>query len=91
MIWRRCGPDVEAAFLSDLAEGSYGQISQVEPGDLRRMSELVATYTNLPLGGADACLVAMAERLKIADIATMDRRHFSIVRPNHVDAFTLLP
>jgi hypothetical protein len=35
--------------------------------------------------------VAVAERLRIAGIATIDRRHFSIVRPRHVDAFTLLP
>jgi hypothetical protein len=35
--------------------------------------------------------VAVAERLGLIEIATIDRRHFSIVRPRHTDAFTLLP
>jgi predicted nucleic acid-binding protein len=43
------------------------------------------------LGTVDASVVAAAERLGLADIATVDRRHFSVVRPSHVAAFTLLP
>ena len=45
----------------------------------------------LPLGTSDASVVAVAERLGIAEVATLDRRHFSVVRPKHVPAFTLLP
>jgi len=55
------------------------------------MSELVARYEDLPLGGVDAAVVAIAERLGIAEIATLDRRHFSVVRPRHVPAFVLRP
>jgi hypothetical protein len=36
-------------------------------------------------------VVAAAERLEAVEIATLDRRHFSVVRPSHVEAFTLLP
>jgi hypothetical protein len=36
-------------------------------------------------------VVAIAERLDVREIATIDRRPFSVVRPRHVDAFTLLP
>lgn len=43
------------------------------------------------MGGTDASIVAIAERLGVTQIATLDRRHFGVVRPNHVDAFTLLP
>ncbi|WP_275669516.1 hypothetical protein [Glycomyces paridis] len=39
----------------------------------------------------DASVVALAERLRIREVATIDHRHFNIVRPAHVDAFTLLP
>ena len=39
----------------------------------------------------DASVVAIAERLEQDTIATLDRRHFSVVRPLHVDAFTLVP
>ena len=40
---------------------------------------------------AAASVVTLAEQLEIGEIATLDRRHFSVVRPRHVDAFTLLP
>jgi phosphopantothenoylcysteine decarboxylase / phosphopantothenate---cysteine ligase len=47
---------------------------------------------HLRLGrSADAVVVAVAERHGAATIATLDRRHFSVVRPSHVSALTLLP
>lgn len=54
-------------------------------------AELVDRYADLPLGGTDASLVAMAERLALTQVATLDHRHFRVVRPRHVDAFELLP
>lgn len=63
----------------------------VHPSDWLRIAELVATYRDLPLGTADASVVACAERLGITQVATVDRRHFTIVRPVHTAAFTLLP
>jgi len=48
-------------------------------------------YSSLPLGAADASVIAVAERLKLTEVATLDRRHFTVVRPSHVDALTLLP
>jgi predicted nucleic acid-binding protein len=39
----------------------------------------------------DAAVIGLAERLRITEIATLDRRHFTVVRPVHVGAFTLLP
>jgi predicted nucleic acid-binding protein len=44
-----------------------------------------------PLGTTDASVVAVAERLKLTDVATLDRRHFTVVRPNHISALNLLP
>ena len=43
------------------------------------------------LGTTDATVIAVAERLHITEIATLDRRHFHAVRPRHTNAFTLLP
>jgi uncharacterized protein len=53
------------------------------------MADLVERYPDLRLGGTDASVVAIAERLRIARIATFDRRHFTVVRPTHIKAFTL--
>ena len=51
----------------------------------------IASRLDLPLGTVDASVVAAAERLGITEVATVDHRHFSVVRPSHIDAFTLLP
>jgi predicted nucleic acid-binding protein len=50
----------------------------------------VATYRDLPLGTVDASVVATAERMTINEVATLDRRHFNVVRPI-TGAFRLLP
>jgi predicted nucleic acid-binding protein len=55
------------------------------------MAELVAQYRDLPLGSVDASVIAAAERRGISDLATLDRRHFSIVRPKHTESFRLWP
>lgn len=60
-------------------------------GDWLRIAQLVVVYRDLPLGAVDASVVAAAERLGATDVATLDRRHFGVVRPRHVDPFTLLP
>jgi uncharacterized protein len=56
-----------------------------------RMAELVATYRDLPLGSVDASVITAAERLDATEVATLDRRHFSVVRPKHEVAFQLMP
>lgn len=59
--------------------------------DWERVRELVDRYQDLRLGGTDASLVAIAERLGATRIATLDHRHFRVIRPQHCDAFELLP
>ena len=67
------------------------QIEAPTPPDLRRMAELVEQYSDLPLGGTYASIVALAERLGAATIITLDRLHFGSVKPKHVESFKLLP
>jgi predicted nucleic acid-binding protein len=90
LLATRLGVEPEVRFLGDLASGSFS-IDFVPPGDWLRIAELVATYRDLPLGTVDASVVAASERLDITDVATVDRRHFSVVRPAHTDALTLIP
>ena len=59
--------------------------------DIPRVIELVRTYRDFPLGTTDASVIAIAERLGITEIATLDQRHFPNVRPRHTDYLTLLP
>jgi predicted nucleic acid-binding protein len=46
------------------------------------MADLVRTYGSFPLGAADASVVAIAERLGLTDLATLDIRYFTVVRPS---------
>jgi len=87
-VGRRLGPASEAAFLDGLAG-----LDIEGPGeaDLARMAELVEEYADFPLGGTDASVVAVAERLDAPIVVTLDRRHFAAVRPRHRTAFELLP
>ncbi|MGH3997749.1 MAG: type II toxin-antitoxin system VapC family toxin [Pseudonocardiaceae bacterium] len=84
------GPAAEARFLRGVADGDFEPVDLTDD-DYQRMSELVEQDADLPLGTTDASVIALAERLDINEIATLDRRHFTVVRPRHVDAFTLLP
>jgi predicted nucleic acid-binding protein len=90
MLGRHVSTDLEAEFLGSIADGEL-RVEPLEADDYRRTAELVSTYRNLPLGAVDAAVVALAERLAVATVATVDRRDFSIVRPRHVDHFELLP
>lgn len=90
LISTRLGPKAEVRFLGDLASGALSTVD-IEPADWLRMAELVAKYADLRLGTVDASVVAAAERLGVKAIATFDRRHFSVVRPRHVQAFELVP
>jgi predicted nucleic acid-binding protein len=56
-----------------------------------RSAEILRKYNDQNIDFVDACIVAMAERLKITSILTVDRRHFSLFRPVHCDSFELLP
>jgi uncharacterized protein len=90
LLATRLGWEAEARFLGDLANGTF-VLEPVHPADPLRMIELVAKYHDLPLGSVDASVVAAAERLGVTEVATVDRRHFSVVRPKHVDTFALWP
>lgn len=90
LLGTRLGHEPEVRFLGDLANGAF-TVDPVAAQDWLRIAELVARYRDLPLGTVDASVVTAAERLGISQIATVDRRHFTVVRPRHVEAFTLLP
>jgi uncharacterized protein len=89
LLETRLGIEAEVRFLADLAEGNL-IAEPVVAGDWLRIAELVARYRDLPLGTADASVIAAAERLGVSEVATLDRRHFTVVRPT-TGPFTLLP
>jgi uncharacterized protein len=91
LIGRHLGAAAEAIFLDSFGPGQAFILGDLLAADVVRMAELVRQYGDLPLGGTDAAVISVAERLGVADIATVDRRHFSVVRPRHVSSLVLLP
>lgn len=87
-VGRRLGAAAEGRFLRGIGaldvEGPTAE-------DLARMGELVEQYADFPLGGTDASVIALAERIDARVVLTLDRRHFAAVAPRHVPAFELLP
>jgi predicted nucleic acid-binding protein len=86
----RLTADVWTAFLDDVLAGAYSVESPTQ-GDLERCRELQRAYADLKVGVVDASILALAERLGEAKLASLDHRHFATMRPRHVDALELLP
>jgi predicted nucleic acid-binding protein len=77
-------------FLEDVEAGAW-RLAWPISSDLRRARELEQQYASLSLGIVDASIIALVERLNEPKIATLDRRHFTVVRPAHVPVLRLLP
>jgi predicted nucleic acid-binding protein len=77
LLQSRVGPRAEVAFLKSFGEDGF-RVAELEDDDIRRMTELVENYLDLPLGIVDAAVIAIAERLKLTEAATIDHRHFSV-------------
>jgi predicted nucleic acid-binding protein len=76
MIEARLGANVLDAFFADLEQGAF--TLDCAESDLPRVRALMARYRDMPLGYADASVVACAER-QDGRVLTYDRRHFSVV------------
>jgi len=78
------------SFVDEIADGRY-RLHGGDEGEVHRAAELGAAYVDLGLGFVDASVIVTCETLRETKVATLDRRHFSVVRPRHCDALTLLP
>lgn len=90
MIESRLGPRAEVAFVSSIATGELALV-ELTPVDWARSAQLIDGYTDLGLGLVDASVIAVAERLHLTTIATMNHRDFAVVRPAHCRTFELVP
>jgi uncharacterized protein len=84
------GVAAEAGFLDAIIVGELKVIDLLADDDVRAV-DLIRQYADLGLGLVDASVVAIAERLGITTIATLDRRDFAVVRPAHISGFELVP
>ncbi len=90
LVLSRHGSRHELAVLDELTSGAW-ELAQMDPGRVRRAREIVARFADVPIGLADASNIVLAEDYRTATIATLDRRHFAILRLADGSAPRLVP
>jgi len=90
LVATRHGVDDELVVLDELAGGAWDLAAFDEAG-LRRAREVIASYRDQQIGVTDASLVVLAERYRTRRIATLDRRHFDVLRSLDGAHFEVLP
>ena len=87
LLARNAGARVESLFLQALAAGASSRSISVPR--LPAGGGVGGSYADR-LGTTDATVIALAERTGVDEVATLDRRHFTVVRPSHTPSLTLL-
>ena len=90
LVGQRLGPDAFLSFLADSLDGLL-EVVDLQTQDYLRVRELLDRYRDLALGFVDAAVLSVVERLGETKLATLDHRHFTVVRPCHVPAIRLVP
>lgn len=83
-------PEAFLSLLTDIDELRV-HVEELHEADYRRCSELIGRYRDLALGFVDAAVMSIVERLGETKLATLDQRHFRVVRPRHVPSLRLVP
>ena len=90
LVATRLGVEAELAVLGELAGGAYHHAALTD-AELADCAELIRRYADQAIGVTDASLVVLARRFGTRRILTLDRRHFSVLRPLDGGRFKLLP
>lgn len=88
---RKTGGIPAAVRFLEYFENTGFRLEALQNQDIRRARELLETYADVRLDFVDTCVIAIAERLDITQVGTIDRRDFLIVRPSHCEHLELLP
>ena len=90
MVIRELGYAPLITFLRSVLDGEL-PVEITLPADLERSIEIMAKYRDSRIDFVDTVIAAIAERLEIRTILTVDRRHFQIFRPKILGHFVVLP
>ena len=90
LVATRHGVTAELAVLRELAGGAW-ELPAFGEAELKQAASIVARYRDQSIGVADASNVVLAHRYRTREIATLDRRHFEVLRPIGGGEFTVMP
>jgi uncharacterized protein len=90
LVATRLGVETELAVLRELAGGAW-ELASLDNDDVLRAASVIEKYPDQAIGLADASIVVLADRYGTRRIATLDRRHFGVLRPLPGGRFTVVP
>lgn len=90
LVATRHGVAAELAVLAELAGGAW-ELPGFDADDLGVARSIIDLYADQAIGVADASIVVLADRLGTKTVATLDRRHFEVLRPLSSGRFSIVP
>jgi len=78
LLARRVGEAAQLALLEEVARGAY-RLEPFGADDIAEAHALLARYSGLGLGLADASVLVLSRRYRTRDVLTLDERHFRAV------------
>lgn len=90
LLARDIHDEAAADFVASLAATEL-TLETPRQEDYSRSAEILRQYSDAKVDFVDTMIVAMAERLNITRVLTLDRRDFQLIRPKHCSAFEILP
>ena len=90
LVATRKGVEAELAVLAELSGGAY-ELATMDATGLASARRVVERYRDLGVGAADASLVVLAQRYRTLTVLTLDRKHFSVMRPLDGGTFKIVP
>ncbi|OLT40236.1 hypothetical protein BJF86_05405 [Serinicoccus sp. CNJ-927] len=90
LVLTRHGSDAEHAVLAELGGGVW-ELAGIDRRRLAEATRLVEAYRDVPIDVTDAANIVLAQAYQTREIATLDRRNFTILRLDDGSAPRLLP
>ena len=90
LIGRDVGISTVVKFLRGIPDSRFELIESTAQ-DVDRTADILEQYVDSKVDFVDASVMAIAERLSVTTVLTIDQRDFRLFRPVHCVSFKLLP
>jgi uncharacterized protein len=90
LVATRVGVDAELEVLRELASGAW-ELAGFGVPDLERAASVIKKYRDHQIGAADASIVVLADRYQTRTVASLDRRHLTVLGPMGGGRFAVVP
>jgi predicted nucleic acid-binding protein len=78
LLAARVGESARTGLLEEVERGAYA-LTSISSADIASARKVIARHADLRISLADASIVVLAERHNVADVLTLDQRHFRVL------------